>query len=119
MLLVLESEIFLFTPNMPALASSKMVLSGHGLPLDTLTHAYPVSIHLFNFMGRVHKEIRLLPSRMPPLPSFPDLLLARPTEQRHWPLYGRNLIRETRRGGLSWWGSGSWWPQAKPEVTSG
>lgn len=76
-----------------------MALGGHGLPLGTLTYAWSVSIHLVNFMGRVHKEIRLLPSRMPPLPSFPDSLLARPTEQRHWPLYGRNLIRETRRGG--------------------
>lgn len=89
---------------MPVLARSKMVLSGQGLPLGTPTHAYPVSTHLFNFMGRVHKEIRLLPSRMPPLPSFPDSLLARPAEQRHWLLYGRNLIREPRRGGLPWGG---------------
>lgn len=50
---------------MPVLARSKMVPTGHGLPPGMSTHAYPVSVHLFNFMGLVHKEIRLLPSRMP------------------------------------------------------
>lgn len=47
---------------MPVLARSKMVPTGHGLPPGMPTHAYPVSVHLFNFMGRVHKEIRHLPA---------------------------------------------------------
>lgn len=114
-----KALLVLVTPSMPVLARPTMVLSRHGLPLGTPTQTQSASMHLVNFMGPVHKEARLLPSRMPPLPSFPDSLLARPTEQRHWSLYGRNLIREARRGGLPWGGSGSWWPQAKPEVTSG
>lgn len=101
--LALVTEI-LVTPNMLVLARPKRLLSRHGPPLGTLTQALSVSMHLANFMGCVHKETLLLPSRMPPLPSFPDSLLARPTEQRHWCLYGRNLIREARRGRLPWGG---------------
>lgn len=83
---------------MPVLTRLKMALSECGLPLGTQNQAQSADMHLVNFMGHVCRETCLLPSRMPALLSFPDPLLARPAEQRHRLLYGRNLIREAEGG---------------------